>query len=162
MLPDTFHFSQMLFQSGGAILNADNTQAVFDSEAGVTALSYMKSFLDDGTGVYWGPDQGDSSGIAGIKDGRIAMFLNGPYMMGILKASAPEQKGDVEGRAGAHQHAARQLPRRHRPDHPGQRQEPDGGLGVRAVPAPAASSSSASTSSPAPRRPRRRRSTIRC
>jgi multiple sugar transport system substrate-binding protein len=94
VLPDTFHFSQMLFQSGGAILNSDNTQAVFDSDAGVTALDYMKSFLDDGTGVYWGPDQGDSSGIAGIKDGRIAMFLNGPYMMGILKDSAPEQKGD--------------------------------------------------------------------
>ena len=93
VLPDTFHFSQMLFQSRGAILNPDNTQAVFDSQAGVTALNYMKSFLDDGTGVYWGPDQGDSSGIAGIKDGRIAMFLNGPYMMGILKASAPEQKG---------------------------------------------------------------------
>ena len=93
VLPDTFHFSQMLFQSRGAILNPDNTQAVFDSQAGVTALDYMKSFLDDGTGVYWGPDQGDSSGIAGIKDGRIAMFLNGPYMMGILKTSAPEQKG---------------------------------------------------------------------
>jgi multiple sugar transport system substrate-binding protein len=54
----------------------------------------MKSFLDDGTGVYWGPDQGDSSGIAGIKDQRIAMFLNGPYMMGILKTSAPEEKGE--------------------------------------------------------------------
>ena len=94
VLPDTFHFSQMLFQSGGAILNSDNTQAVFDSDAGVTALNFMKSFLDDGTGVYWGPDQGDSSGIAGIKDQRIGMFLNGPYMMGILKASAPEQKGD--------------------------------------------------------------------
>ena len=94
VLPDTFHFAQMLFQSGGAILNADDTQAAFDSAAGVSGLDYMKSFLDDGTGVYWGPDQGDSSGIAGIKDGRIAMFLNGPYMMGILKDSAPEQKGD--------------------------------------------------------------------
>ncbi len=94
VLPDTFHFAQMLFQSGGTILNSDDTQAAFDSPAGVTALNYMKSFLDDGTGVYWGPDQGDSSGIAGIKDQRIGMFLNGPYMMGILKSSAPEQKGE--------------------------------------------------------------------
>jgi multiple sugar transport system substrate-binding protein len=94
VLPDTFHFAQMLYQNGGSILNADDTKAIFNSAAGVSALQYMKSFLDDGTGVYWGPDQGDSSGIAGIKDQRIAMFLNGPYMMGILKTSAPEQKGE--------------------------------------------------------------------
>ena len=94
VLPDTFHYAQMLYQNAGAILNTDNTQAVFNSPQGVVALDYMKSFLDDATGVYWGPDQGDSTGIAGIKDGRIALFLNGPYMMGILKASAPEQKGD--------------------------------------------------------------------
>jgi len=93
VLPDTFHFAQMLYQNGGAILNGDNTKAVFNGSEGVAALAYMKSFLDDGTGVYWGPDQGDSSGIAGIKDQRIAMFLNGPYMMGILKSSAPEQSG---------------------------------------------------------------------
>jgi multiple sugar transport system substrate-binding protein len=93
VLPDTFHYAQMLYQNGGTILNADNTQAAFNSAEGVSALAYLKSFLDDGTGVYWGPDQGDSNGTAGIKDQRIAMFLNGPYMMGILKASAPEQKG---------------------------------------------------------------------
>ena len=138
VLPDTFHFSQFLFQSGGSILNADNTQAVFNSQAGVTALDYMKSFLDDGTGVYWGPDQGDSSGIAGIKDGRIAMFLNGPYMMGLLKTSAPEQNGKWKVAPAPYQQAARQLPGRHRPHDPGQRQEQDGRLGVRAVPAPAA------------------------
>ena len=94
VLPDTFHFAQFLYQSGGSILDPGNTKAVFNSAAGVSALEYMKSFLDDGTGVYWGPDQGDSTGIAGIKDQRIAMFLNGPYMMGVLKASAPEQKGE--------------------------------------------------------------------
>jgi multiple sugar transport system substrate-binding protein len=94
VLPDTFHFAQLLYQNGGSILDSGNTKAVFNSAAGVSALEFMKSFLDDGTGVYWGPDQGDSTGIAGIKDQRIAMFLNGPYMMGILKASAPEQKGE--------------------------------------------------------------------
>jgi multiple sugar transport system substrate-binding protein len=93
VLPDSFHFSQFLFQNGGTILDSGNTKATFAAPQGVAALDYMKSFVDDGTGVYWGPDQGDSTGIAGIKDQRIAMFLNGPYVMGILKASAPEQKG---------------------------------------------------------------------
>jgi multiple sugar transport system substrate-binding protein len=93
VLPDTFHYAQMLYQNGGTILDSGNTKAVFNSPDGVAALAFMKSFLDNGTGVYWGPDQGDSSGIAGIKDQRIAMFLNGPYVMGILKSSAPEQKG---------------------------------------------------------------------
>jgi multiple sugar transport system substrate-binding protein len=94
VLPDTFHYAQMLYQNGGTILDSGNTKAVFNSPEGVAALEFMKSFLDNGTGVYWGPDQGDSSGIAGIKDQRIAMFLNGPYVMGILKSSAPEQKGE--------------------------------------------------------------------
>jgi ABC-type glycerol-3-phosphate transport system substrate-binding protein len=93
VLPDTFHFAQFLFQNGGSILSPDNQRVEFNSPAGVQALTFMKGFLDDGSGVYWGPDQGDSSGIAGIKDQRIAMFANGPYMMGILKDSAPEQSG---------------------------------------------------------------------
>jgi ABC-type glycerol-3-phosphate transport system substrate-binding protein len=31
--------------------------------------------------------------MAGVKDGRIAMFLDGPYVMGLLKDGAPELKG---------------------------------------------------------------------
>jgi multiple sugar transport system substrate-binding protein len=93
VLPDTFHFAQMLFQQSGRILTPDDRKAAFDDEAGVSALGMMKGFLDDHSGVYWGADQGDSSGIEGVKDGRIAMFENGPYVMGILKQSAPEQRG---------------------------------------------------------------------
>lgn len=94
VMPDTFHFAQMLFQAGGSILNGDNTKAAFNSAQGVAGLTNMKGFLDDGTGIYWGQDQGDSTGVPGIKDGRLGMFLNGPYMMGVLKDSAPEQRGD--------------------------------------------------------------------
>ncbi|MEU7896148.1 sugar ABC transporter substrate-binding protein [Nonomuraea sp. NPDC049152] len=90
VLPDTFHFAQFLFQAGGDIL-ADG-KAAFHGPQGVKALTALRSLLKKG-GVYWGEDQGDPSGIAGIKDGRIAMFLNGPYMMGVLKEGAPEQKG---------------------------------------------------------------------
>ncbi|TYC17566.1 sugar ABC transporter substrate-binding protein [Actinomadura syzygii] len=91
VLPDTFHFAQFLFQGGGEILNGSGKSA-FAGPAGIGALTFYRDLLKSG-GVYWGEDQGDTSGMPGIKDGRIAMFLNGPYMMGVLKDGAPEQKG---------------------------------------------------------------------
>jgi multiple sugar transport system substrate-binding protein len=90
ILPDTFHFAQFLYQAGGDILGPGNHKAAFASPAGVQALTAYRDLLKAG-GVYWGADQGDV--IAGIKDERIAMFLNGPYMMGQLKSGAPDQKG---------------------------------------------------------------------
>jgi multiple sugar transport system substrate-binding protein len=89
---DCFHWCQFLFQSGGSILNENNTAAAFNSDAGLSALEYYKSFLDDGTGVYWGSNEGDP--MAGIKDERLGMFQDGPYWMGLMKDGAPEQKGD--------------------------------------------------------------------
>ena len=89
---DCFHWCQFLFQGGGSLLNQDNTQAAFDDQAGVSSLDYMRSFLDDGTGILWGTEEGDA--MAGIKDGRIGMFQDGPYWMGLLKDGAPEMKGD--------------------------------------------------------------------
>jgi multiple sugar transport system substrate-binding protein len=88
---ETFHWSQFLYQNGGSILNADNAQAAFNSPEGVQAVEFYKSFIDDGTGIYWGPSQGDRQ--AGIKDGRIGMFTDGPYYMGIMKQGAPEMAG---------------------------------------------------------------------
>jgi multiple sugar transport system substrate-binding protein len=89
---DTFHWSQFLYQNGGSILNADGTQAAFNSPEGVQALEYYKGFLDDGTGIYWGASAGDRQ--AGLKDGRIGMFTDGPYYMGIMKSGAPELSGE--------------------------------------------------------------------
>ncbi|WP_433512116.1 ABC transporter substrate-binding protein [Nonomuraea sp. CA-143628] len=90
VLPDTFHFAQFLFQAGGDLVG--DGKAAFAGPQGVKALTQLHDLLKRG-GLYWGDDQGDSSGIAGIKDGRIAMFLNGPYMMGVLKEGAPDQRG---------------------------------------------------------------------
>jgi multiple sugar transport system substrate-binding protein len=88
---ETFHWSQFLYQNGGSILNSDDTQAAFNSEAGVQAVDFYKSFVDDGTGIIWGASQGDRQN--GIKDGRIGMFTDGPYYMGIMKSGAPEMAG---------------------------------------------------------------------
>lgn len=92
ILPDAFHFAQLLHQDGGDFLNKDQTKAAFNGDSGIRALTYMKSLLDAG-GIYWGASQGDSSGMPGIKDERIGMFINGPYMMGVLKDGAPELSG---------------------------------------------------------------------
>jgi multiple sugar transport system substrate-binding protein len=88
---ETFHWSQILYQNGGSILNGDDTQAAFNSPQGVQAVDFYKSFLDDGTGILWTASQGDRQN--GIKDGRIGMFTDGPYYMGIMKSGAPEMSG---------------------------------------------------------------------
>lgn len=88
--PETFHWSQFLYQNGGSILSTDNTQAAFNSPQGVNALAYYQRLLHSG-GIYWGTEQGDP--MAGVKDGRIAMFNDGPYWMGLLKSGAPDLKG---------------------------------------------------------------------
>jgi multiple sugar transport system substrate-binding protein len=90
IVPNTFRYSQLLFQAGGDILDREGRNAVFAGPAGVKALSAYRELLRVG-GVYWGVGQGQAAGAAGIKDGRIAMFLNGPFMMGVLKNSVPEQ-----------------------------------------------------------------------
>lgn len=90
LMPDTFHYAQFLYQNGGTILNGGGSKAEFAKPAGVEALDYMDQLLHSG-GIYWGASQGDM--MAGIKDDRIGMFLNGPYMMGVLKSGAPEQSG---------------------------------------------------------------------
>jgi len=90
--PDTFHFAQLLYQDGGTVLDPAGERATFAGASGVRALTAYRDLLDDG-GIYWGPEREDSSGMEGIKDGRIAMFINGPFMMGVLKDGAPDQSG---------------------------------------------------------------------
>ncbi len=88
---DTFHGSQWIYENGGSLLNADNTKAVFNSPEAVDAITFYDSLLKDGVAVNWTTDLGER--IQGVKDGRIAMFSDGPYYMGILKSAAPEMAG---------------------------------------------------------------------
>ena len=89
--PNSFHFSQYLYQDGGSLLNDDNTEAVFNSDAGVAAVDIQKEILDDGSGKYWADADGDLT--PAIKSGEVAMFQDGPYYMGLLKTGVPEQSG---------------------------------------------------------------------
>jgi len=89
--PNTFHFSQFLFEEGGTILSADNSKAAFNSDAGVAAVDIQKAMLDDGSGLYW-PDANNDL-IPAITSEQVAMFSDGPYYMGLLKTAVPAQSG---------------------------------------------------------------------
>jgi ABC-type glycerol-3-phosphate transport system substrate-binding protein len=89
--PDDFKFSQFLFQGGGSLLTPDNTQAAFNSQAGVDALDVQKAFLDQGTGLYWSDAEADIT--PAIADERVAMFNDGLFYMGLMKSAAPKQSG---------------------------------------------------------------------
>jgi multiple sugar transport system substrate-binding protein len=89
--PNSFHFSQFLYQDGGQLLNDDDTAAVFNGAEGVAAVNIQKALLDDGSGKYWSDADGDLT--PAIKSGEVAMFQDGPYYMGLLKSGVPEQAG---------------------------------------------------------------------
>ena len=89
--PNTFHFSQFLFQNGGSLLSPDNTKAAFNGPEGVSALEFNQSLVADGSGLYWSDADGDLP--PAIADERVAMFSDGPYYMGLLKSGVPDQAG---------------------------------------------------------------------
>ncbi len=90
-LPETFHGSQWIFENGGSLLSADNKTVAFNSPEAVEAIQTYADMLVNKSAIYWGADQGER--IQGIKDGRIAMFSDGPYNMGIMKSATPEMSG---------------------------------------------------------------------
>jgi len=92
VLPDWYHFEPFLYANGGDVLNADNTKAVFNSPEGVEALQFYSDLVNKHkVAVNWTPDQGTY--VTGLKDGTIAMFQDGPYVMGLIKNSIPEHDG---------------------------------------------------------------------
>jgi multiple sugar transport system substrate-binding protein len=88
---DTFHGSQWIYENGGALLSPDNKTVVFNSPEAVEGITFDASLLQEGVAIDWTSDQGER--IQGVKDGRIAMFSDGPYYMGIMKSAAPEMAG---------------------------------------------------------------------
>jgi multiple sugar transport system substrate-binding protein len=88
---DTFHGSQWIYENGGTLLSPDNKTVVFNSPEAVGGITFDASLLTEGVAINWTTDQGER--IQGVKDGRIAMFSDGPYYMGIMKSAAPEMTG---------------------------------------------------------------------
>lgn len=91
--PDTFHVSQFIYENGGTLLSADNKTATFNTPEAIQAYQFYTDLVTQSKGgIAWTTDQGEA--MQGIKDGRIAMFSNGPYFMGLLKSGAPEMTGE--------------------------------------------------------------------
>jgi multiple sugar transport system substrate-binding protein len=88
---DTFHTAQFIFENGGSLLSDDNSKAVFNSPEAVEGVQFYADMLKNNVAINWTADQGER--VQGLKDGRIAMFSDGPYVMGIMKSSAPEMAG---------------------------------------------------------------------
>lgn len=88
--PDAFRWAQFLFENGGAILNPDNTEAVFNTPEAVEATQFLVDMVNEYRIAF---DIGEEEAITPIKDGRMAMFSDGPYMMGVIKDGAPEMEG---------------------------------------------------------------------
>jgi multiple sugar transport system substrate-binding protein len=75
-----WHYDAMLWEAGGDILNADNTQAAFNSDAGVTALTMLQDMAVTDKSVFL--DQQNTGKIDQLFNaGKIAMDVTGPWAL---------------------------------------------------------------------------------
>ncbi len=81
----TWQFWPHLWQNGGAILNGDATQSEFASQAGVDALTFLRSMAVDDKSVYL--DQTDTKIGPLFDSNRIAMITSGPWELSSLKTA---------------------------------------------------------------------------
>jgi multiple sugar transport system substrate-binding protein len=81
----TWRFWPQLWQNGGAILNADQTEATFNSQAGVDALRFWQQMAQDDKSVYL-DQNGEKYGPLFLNNA-IGMMITGPWMLYDLKHS---------------------------------------------------------------------------
>jgi multiple sugar transport system substrate-binding protein len=73
-----WEYEAMLWEAGGDILNPDNTEAAFNSDSGVRALTALQQMQQDGS-LYldFHPDAGKSEQL--MNSGKIGMIITGPW-----------------------------------------------------------------------------------
>jgi multiple sugar transport system substrate-binding protein len=75
-----WHYDAMLWGAGGDILNADNTQAAFNSDAGVQALTTLRDMAVTDQSVYL--DQKNTGKMDDLfNSGNIGMMITGPWAL---------------------------------------------------------------------------------
>jgi multiple sugar transport system substrate-binding protein len=75
-----WHYDAMLWEAGGDILSGDNTQAAFNSDAGVTALQTLTDMAVTDKSVFL--DQKNVGQIDTLfNSGKIAMDITGPWAL---------------------------------------------------------------------------------
>lgn len=114
-----FQFQSLLWQFGGDLFNEDTTEATFNSDAGVEALTWLRSLVDQG---YSPSDVGQDADSIAFQNGQAAFCWNGIWAMnsyaevsGLEWGAAPlPQIGDQAGAwAGSHQFV---IMKQRRPD----------------------------------------------
>lgn len=65
-----------LWQNGGDVLNADKTEAVFNSKEGKEALEFWKALVQEDKSV---PQQAPATGVNRFTSGGVAMIIDGPW-----------------------------------------------------------------------------------
>jgi multiple sugar transport system substrate-binding protein len=76
-----WEYEAMLWAAGGDILNADNTEAVFNSAAGVRALTTLQQMRQAGSlDLDFNPDSGKYSNL--FNSGNMGMVITGPWDLG--------------------------------------------------------------------------------
>jgi multiple sugar transport system substrate-binding protein len=75
-----WHYDAMLWEAGGDILNSDNTEAVFNSPAGVQALTTLQTMAVTDKSVFL-----DQQNVGKIDElfnaGKIGMMVTGPWAL---------------------------------------------------------------------------------
>jgi multiple sugar transport system substrate-binding protein len=79
----TWQFWPHLWQNGGEIVDADQSSAQFDSDAGVKALTFLRGMAIDDKSVYL--DQTDTKFAELFVSNRIGMITGGPWELTDLK-----------------------------------------------------------------------------
>jgi multiple sugar transport system substrate-binding protein len=109
----------LLYQFGGAMVNADGGSVGWDGEAGVKAINWLKALVENGHSPKNAADDGPS---AAFQSDKAAFMINGPWMTTPLSenkklkwkaAPVPNIGGTQATWAGSHQFT---LPRQIKPD----------------------------------------------
>jgi multiple sugar transport system substrate-binding protein len=74
-----------LWQAGGDLVASDGDKAVFNSQAGVEALEYLSSLVNDEKCAKWS-EIGAGYKIDNFVAGRVSMMICGPWNLGALKS----------------------------------------------------------------------------
>jgi ABC-type glycerol-3-phosphate transport system substrate-binding protein len=88
--PSWSSWDPYLYAFGGQYLD-DSGKAVFNSPEAVASVKFMQQMIADKSALLQTADTGDI--VTLVKSGQVASFINGPYMMGVLRTSAPELSG---------------------------------------------------------------------
>lgn len=71
-------FSTLVWQFGGDLFNEDVTEAIYNSEAGVEALTWLVNLIEKG---YSPADLGPDAEVLGFQNNENALHWNGPWMI---------------------------------------------------------------------------------